>query len=76
MTITIEEALTAIGERAALLRSAAEGFASAPGAPTPPAFGGTSDVCTEIEELAAAIKRAFDANALNIDVERRNAVHG
>jgi hypothetical protein len=32
-----------------------------------------SDVCTEIEELAIAAKRALDANALETEVERRNA---
>jgi hypothetical protein len=37
-------------------------------------FLGMSDVCTEIEDLALAVKRALDATALEIEVERPNAI--
>jgi hypothetical protein len=73
MNITIEEALRMVGEKAAMLRFVADGLASARSVPAPSAFGGMSDVCTEIEELAIAAKRALDANALETEVERRNA---
>jgi hypothetical protein len=72
MNITIEEALRVIGEKAAMLRFVAEGLASARSVPAPLACGGgMSDVCTEIEELALAAKRALDVAALETEVERR-----
>jgi hypothetical protein len=73
MNITIEEALEMVGEKAALLRFVAERLAAVRSVPAPPAFGGMSDVCTELEDLAIAAKQTLDTNALEIEVERRNA---
>jgi hypothetical protein len=57
-----------------MFRFVAEGLASARSVPAPSPFGGMSDVCAEIEDLALAVKRALDANALEIEVERPNAI--
>jgi hypothetical protein len=63
--MTIEEALRAWTDKAAMLRYLLACAGASPGPPDSAVLSGISDVCDEIEQLTRAAMRALDAPSLD-----------
>ncbi len=71
-TITLEEGLRVIEQKAALVRSWAEYAGHSPMTPEPAAIHGVGEVCDELEQLARSMRRGLDSEALAAEVRRAN----
>jgi hypothetical protein len=69
-TMTLEEALREIQNRAAILRYLASSAIINPETPDPQVLAGIGDVCSDIEGLAASAKDRLGVSVLDIELRQ------
>jgi hypothetical protein len=70
MTLTIEEALHAITEKAAVLRFLSDSASGAPAAPDSAVLRGIGTICEDIEQLAGRVFATLSPSILDTRIGR------